>query len=808
MEGTLSMGGTDGQAQETALPGLPIILHDTKVELAGPSSEQAPSQPQPSASRKRSASESVNLEDDEQSGGQPQIDEGAALPPSKRSRRSRKKAKVTRDSEGVDEGEIQDSTTGSDTSPGETTPEESLKTPNGWNRGVNNGLRTSFASKTQDAPRKASLSQASENAGSQAPKLPIDQDDNVTDGWAMPAGFGNFSKALKKSDTWEARFDVWCRALVKLNKDQEGIRDPALVKDAWYLWLQRQQHMPNTLKAIAQKEPANLQLLAGRLEELLSPKPMKREPRPDEPSNGQGDQAGPTASSAVANQGLPINRGDLNSRISAGTTQTPVVVAPGANKTEKSNGKNPVISKRENISGWTLPPALPLSDFDIKSKDLDVWQDRFEQWCRAVVNISNGKITTENTRILGKLYDTYSFWIGNIDGLSKSKSASARRGATEYLKQKNEDVSGVFPGPDGPLLPAEWAGLLAGGRKQEPANTQPETQQIEDSQPEDSQLGEALSLGEMSSDGHLNDSVMSFEGEDIEYKQRYFPGLGADDIFCVKCASRGHSTTRCPETACRFCQSQDHRSLACVTIRRCTKCYQPGHTRMECVEKLLLAPDERVCVLCESHKHWEPDCIKLWRTFDPSPGEICKIRSMLPYCYTCGEEGHYGPECRQTPLTKQLRQLSWETWSRQNLEQYLDPECEQDALSSFMPPGAVLATNEFDERPSFGGKSIVPQRHVFFEAADDDDDNESFIRPPVQRNTRSKPMTFNGAGNGNGNGNGNGSSYRGGKAQRSRNNNPPLPPGPPPQGNQQGGRRQGYRGGFSGRQRGGYRGNA
>ncbi|KAK0719515.1 hypothetical protein B0H67DRAFT_154669 [Lasiosphaeris hirsuta] len=805
MEVNPSMGATDGQAQDTTSQALPVILHDTKVELAGPSSEHVLSQPRPSASRKRSASDSINLEDAEQSGGQPQPEEDAVPTRSKRAKRSKKKVKANQESEGVDEEEIQDSTHGSDASPGDTTAEESLKPSNGWNRGVNNGLRTSFASKNQNAPRKASPSQASENASSQATKSPVDQDDSATDGWAMPPGFGNFSRTLKKNDTWEARFDVWCRALVKLNKDQEGIRDPALVRDAWGLWLQRQQQMPNTLRGIAQKEPADLQLLARRLEELLSPKPTTREPRLDKSLNGQGDQDGPTASSAIASQGLPIKHGDLNSRITTVPTESPAVVAQGANKLEKSNSKNLVISRRENINGWTLPPALPLSDFDIKSKDVDVWQDRFEQWCRAVVNISNGKITAEN-RILGKLYDTYSFWVGNIDGLSKSKSASARRGATEYLRRKNEDVSGVFPGPDGPLLLTEWAGLLDGSHNQEPASTEPESRQ-----PENNHLG-AASPGEVSSDGPLHDGVMLFEEEDIKYRQRYFPGLGTNDIFCVKCASRGHLTARCPEIACRFCRSQRHRSLACVTISRCTKCFQPGHTRMECTEKLSLALEERVCALCESQGHTESDCIKLWRTFDPSPSEICKIRSMLPYCYTCGEEGHYGPECGQPPLTEQPRQKSWETWSRQNLERYLDPECDQEALSSFMPPGAVLASNELDERPSFGGKSIVPQRHVFFEAADDDDDNESFIRPPVQRNTRSKPMTFNGAGNGtnsgSGNGNGNGNSYRGGKARGSRSNNPPLPPGPPPQGNQPGGRRQGYRGGFSGRQRGGYRGNA
>jgi hypothetical protein len=55
--------------------------------------------------------------------------------------------------------------------------------------------------------------------------------------------------------------------------------------------------------------------------------------------------------------------------------------------------------------------------------------------------------------------------------------------------------------------------------------------------------------------------------------------------------------------------------------------------------------------------------------------------------------------------------------------------------------GAVSSS----ERPDLG-KSMVPKRHIFFEEADDDDEAEEFIRPPVQKNARVGNISF--AGNG------------------------------------------------------------
>ena len=73
--------------------------------------------------------------------------------------------------------------------------------------------------------------------------------------WALPDSIPPSGKRTKRRDFWGSKFTSWCECLVKLNKDQDGILDPELVRDAWNLWLQRQSSMSVDRKS----EAANVQ---------------------------------------------------------------------------------------------------------------------------------------------------------------------------------------------------------------------------------------------------------------------------------------------------------------------------------------------------------------------------------------------------------------------------------------------------------------------------------------------------------------------------------------------------------------------
>ncbi|EAQ92276.1 hypothetical protein CHGG_00511 [Chaetomium globosum CBS 148.51] len=132
--------------------------------------------------------------------------------------------------------------------------------------------------------------------------------------------------------------------------------------------------------------------------------------------------------------------------------------------------------------------------------------------------------------------------------------------------------------------------------------------------------------------------------------------------------------------------------------------------------------------------------------------------------------GHYGPACGLNP--QKTKEGVWEIWSQANCDRYQDQASSEMAIDFEASAGSASS-----ERPDLG-KSMVPKRHIFFEEADDDDEAEEFIRPPVQKNARTGHISF--AGN-----RGDHSGRRPNKQYDDRNGRtgfaqPPLPPGPPP----------------------------
>jgi protein AIR1/2 len=273
---------------------------------------------------------------------------------------------------------------------------------------------------------------------------------------------------------------------------------------------------------------------------------------------------------------------------------------------------------------------------------------------------------------------------------------------------------------------------------------------------------------------HHNGQDTASHPADGEYQLKYFPGVPAGGLFCVMCASYGHTAGSCPAMTCRFCQDQRHPSYGCPTRRRCTKCKQLGHIKADCQEKLALPVDEVECAICAGRGHTEAVCDELWRSFDPADlASIEKVNYLPVFCYRCGNEGHYGPECGLNRSGFKVSRL--ETWSQANAKPYQDPNASRAPIAFEISAGAYAETRVADEMFRIAGRSIVPQTHVFFEAEDEDED-EGFLHAPVEKRPRPGRITF--AGNAaSGNQRANGWAPPPPPPQM---NLPPLPRGPPP----------------------------
>lgn len=228
---------------------------------------------------------------------------------------------------------------------------------------------------------------------------------------------------------------------------------------------------------------------------------------------------------------------------------------------------------------------------------------------------------------------------------------------------------------------------------------------------------------------------------ELDQRHRYFPELADDIRFCLSCAQSGHTTTRCPEATCKYCQG-DHFKYECPTRQRCGKCRQLGHTKGSCPEKLAIAQGEVVveCAICGLHDHTETNCSELWETYRPQPGHVKKVRSLPMFCYCCGSDNHLGGDCglaaRNIPPTK--------TWTVSTASLYIDPLSNDDALVYRypIPPPADMSA------PVIPGRSIKPQSHIIFESDDSggEADGAGFLHAPIAGSARRRQPQQQGAG--------------------------------------------------------------
>ena len=229
---------------------------------------------------------------------------------------------------------------------------------------------------------------------------------------------------------------------------------------------------------------------------------------------------------------------------------------------------------------------------------------------------------------------------------------------------------------------------------------------------------------------------MNFEVNEAELllQQKYFPSRIASTIpHCLSCGILGHRSSSCPALSCTSCSTFGrHSTTMCPLNVRCGKCRERGHSKENCPEKLSRSKSEAIaCDLCGSKDHLEIACQCIWQSYQPKREDIHTVRDIPVHCYMCGESGHYGPECG---LHRGCILSGGNTWSRRNLEKYIEPASQDRALSAgidySIPPRSK-------KKFSIKGKANDP-----IEIDDDSDGGESFIRAKIPPAAKSGHIRF------------------------------------------------------------------
>ncbi|KAI0133925.1 hypothetical protein BJ170DRAFT_179247 [Xylariales sp. AK1849] len=207
----------------------------------------------------------------------------------------------------------------------------------------------------------------------------------------------------------------------------------------------------------------------------------------------------------------------------------------------------------------------------------------------------------------------------------------------------------------------------------------------------------------------------------------YFPGTEHFSTFCTHCVSTMHHSQDCPQFTCPFCGSRAHSRFGCPTKQRCAKCRQLGHSKEYCQEKLAVAREEMPpCIFCGA-AHTEDECTEIWRSFDPSGVEIKKVKAIPTFCYTCGREGHYGPECGLATKGHRPSATGSKVWSQANRDLYVDPDSPNTAIAWV----GVDMTSLHSQSSFHIRGNATKKTHIHYISSDDSDDD--FIHAPVKK---------------------------------------------------------------------------
>jgi hypothetical protein len=198
----------------------------------------------------------------------------------------------------------------------------------------------------------------------------------------------------------------------------------------------------------------------------------------------------------------------------------------------------------------------------------------------------------------------------------------------------------------------------------------------------------------------IPDRVASSEDSALNQTERnlqskYFPSSEGVVKRCIACTSFGHRTWECSALACDLCGAYSgHSNAACPHQQRCGKCRELGHGADGCPEKLARAKSEAVpCDLCGSRAHVEAGCHMIWRTYLPKPEEIVmRPLNLIIRCYSCGGDGHFGPECG---IYRGASRLGATTWSTANVWRHFSPSGQNLPAPRVVNAAPVLPKKSF-----------------------------------------------------------------------------------------------------------------
>lgn len=526
--------------------------------------DESPSQLMPGKKRPASGSDSDGLGD---GAGDPKEHLDASLPSPKR----RKAA------ESLDEAEMPDPTASSGPEQlmaDSITGQAPSRAHGGWNRGVNSGLRTSFAGK--DNFRKPP---SKETSRSPAPPPTESMDVNSL---VMPAADANLSR-LSSGGVWQARFGKWCVRLMALNKDREDLKDnPALLREAWGSWLETrtslsQDHRTTAVQAAREAKLGEEKLRGMSLEAL------------------ETDIEGPWNDSPT---GLEQSESAVSEQKSKG----------------QPTGNTPSSLGSQEANDWAYPPPPSCSDFDVKQKGQRGWEEKFMAWCKSLIQLNERKIKVGTDRERNRLTDSYVKWVGTIEGLTKTKAAAARRAAIRYAQDNSALVVALF------------ASTPPGGQVQ--------TSDIVSPSPKESApspiAGNSNELDEESYAGYREryfpgvglDATFCHACASRDHGTPDCPettcrfchavehrSFGCPTRFrCTKCRQLGHLKKDCTEklalpleeVECAFCQSRDHVDASCHELWRS---FSFNRSTARKVRSLPV-----FCYCCGRQGHYGPAC--------------------------------------------------------------------------------------------------------------------------------------------------------------------------------------------------------
>jgi len=435
---------------------------------------------------------------------------------------------------------------------GTSADERAEKSHRGWNRGIGNGLRTSFTLKEQDGTLETSANQVPRDEMSTSPKSTAEPISTAaaaikTASRSAPAGIQSWilpsPKAANSKGTRLNRFAAWCEDLIDANKDSawaQDLLDLALVSKAWSKWLQDQ--------------------------------PLSRKQKTD---------------FEIDDDIVRFRERRVRDMVGKALGLTPEECAQ-------------IIVRK--FHGWELPPPETPAWFKVGRTGVMEREKRFLEWCRALHRTNQIKPGTDKGQpFVRKLKESYALWTKAITGVSVKEIEKGNRAAAKcldgYLRSKCElGLEGLSSTPLEELLSTPTGEIL-----EEPLEPSAVEAEISSSDAAAQPLNTSAKLARIEKPGE---------------REKYFPGIDPVTTFCVICVSYKHTADACPsihhDAGCN-CEEPKPKTRWCGCCLNCThdqrrcvmrwRTFDPDSVEIRKVREM--APS---CYRCGEETHFGMEC--------------------------------------------------------------------------------------------------------------------------------------------------------------------------------------------------------